>query len=65
MGEFVGANRGLGFLIFQANYQLDIAGAFSLFAVLSAMGIALHAGLRWLERRCVFWVAPLDPAAGH
>ncbi len=57
VGEFVGANRGLGFLILQANYQLDIAGAFSLFVVLSVMGVSLHALLRWVERRCVFWVA--------
>ena len=60
VGEFVGANRGLGFLILQANYQLDIAGAFSLFVVLSVMGIALHGALRWIERRCVFWIAPVE-----
>jgi hypothetical protein len=50
VGEFVGANRGLGFLILQANYQLDIAGAFALFAVLSILGICLHATLRFIER---------------
>jgi NitT/TauT family transport system permease protein len=64
VGEFVGANRGLGFLILQANYQLDIAGAFSLFVVLSIMGVTLHAGLRWLQRRCVFWMASDDPVGG-
>jgi NitT/TauT family transport system permease protein len=63
VGEFVGANRGLGFLILQANYQLDIAGAFSLFVVLSVMGIALHGTLRWIERRCVFWNAPVEQGA--
>ena len=64
VGEFVGANRGIGFLILQANYQLDIAGAFSLFAVLSIMGVTLHACLRWLQRRCVFWMASDDPVGG-
>ena len=49
VGEFVGANRGIGFLILQANYQLDIAGAFSLFVVLSVMGVTLHASLRWFS----------------
>jgi NitT/TauT family transport system permease protein len=63
VGEFVGANQGLGFLILQANYQLDIAGAFSLFVVLSVMGVALHGLLRWCERRLVFWIAPDDRAA--
>lgn len=56
VAEFVGSNYGLGFLILQANYQLDIAGAFSLFVVLSVMGVALHGSLKWLERRCVFWI---------
>jgi NitT/TauT family transport system permease protein len=60
VGEFVGANQGLGFLILQANYQLDIAGAFSLFVVLSIMGVALHWTLRWVERRCVFWMSTED-----
>ena len=64
VGEFVGANKGLGFLILQANYQLDIAGAFSLFAVLSVMGVTLHGTLRWLERRCVFWNAPQEAVTG-
>ncbi len=57
VGEFVGANKGVGFLILQANYQLDIAGAFSLFVVLSIMGVCLHATLRFAERRLVFWAA--------
>jgi NitT/TauT family transport system permease protein len=60
VGEFVGANRGLGFLILQANYSLDIAGAFSLFVVLSVMGVTLHALLRWVQRRCVFWIPAED-----
>jgi NitT/TauT family transport system permease protein len=64
VGEFVGANKGIGFLILQANYQLDIAGAFSLFVVLSVMGVTLHASLRWLQRRCVFWMASTDPVGG-
>lgn len=61
VGEFVGANKGIGFLILQANYQLDIAGAFSLFVVLSLMGVTLHASLRWLQHRCVFWMASDEP----
>jgi NitT/TauT family transport system permease protein len=63
VGEFVGANKGIGFLILQANYQLDIAGTFSLFVVLSMMGVAMHSSLRWVERRCVFWVNPSEPTA--
>jgi len=57
VGEFVGANQGIGFLILQANYQLDIAGAFALFAVLAIMGVTLHGLLRFIERKAVFWAA--------
>ena len=57
VGEFVGSNKGIGFRILQANYQLDIAGAFALFAVLSILGVTLHAILRFVERRTVFWTA--------
>lgn len=55
VGEFVGANKGIGYRILQANYALDIAGAFALFAILSIMGLVFHATLRFLERRIVFW----------
>ena len=55
VGEFVGANRGIGFLILQANFALDIAAVFALFVVLSILGVALHALLQWAQRRIVFW----------
>jgi NitT/TauT family transport system permease protein len=55
VGEFVGSNQGIGFLILQANFALDIAAAFALFVVLSIMGVTLHATLQWAQRRIVFW----------
>lgn len=55
VGEFVGANKGIGFLILQANFALDIAAAFALFVVLSIMGVTLHGLLQWAQRRIVFW----------
>lgn len=55
VGEFVGATKGIGFRILQANYNLDIAGAFALFAVLSILGLTLHGLLKFTERRLVFW----------
>jgi len=57
VGEFVGATRGIGFRILQANYNLDIAGAFALFMVLSLLGLTLHGTLKFIERRTVFWTA--------
>ena len=57
VGEFVGAQKGIGFRILQANYNLDIAGVFSLFAVLSLLGLSMYATLRLIERKVVFWSA--------
>lgn len=55
VGEFVGSNKGIGFLILQANFALDIAAAFALFVVLSIMGVTLHSLLQLAQRRIVFW----------
>jgi NitT/TauT family transport system permease protein len=55
VGEFVGAQAGLGVLILQYNSNLDIASVYSLFVVLAAMGLAMHFAMRWLERRLCFW----------
>ena len=55
VGEFVGAQAGLGVLILQYNSNLDIAGVYSLFVVLAAMGLVMHFSMRLLERRLCFW----------
>ncbi len=55
VGEFVGAQRGLGTLILSMNAQMDIAGTFSVFIILALVGIAIHKCLRMVERRVLFW----------
>lgn len=55
VGEFVGARTGIGVLILQANFSLNLARVFSLIAVLSISGIVLSMILRTLERRICFW----------
>lgn len=55
VGEFVGAQRGLGTLILSMNSQMDTAGTFSVFIILALIGILMHAVLRFLERRILFW----------
>jgi NitT/TauT family transport system permease protein len=55
VGEFVGAQRGLGTLILSMNAQMDIAGTFSVFIILSLVGVLLHQSLRIIERRLLFW----------
>ena len=46
IGEFVGGNRGLGYLIIVANQELDTALAFAAIFLLSVAGIILYAADR-------------------
>jgi NitT/TauT family transport system permease protein len=56
VGEFVGALAGLGYLISVFNFNLDVPGVFAIIIVLSALGSALHAVVRFVGRRSVFWI---------
>jgi NitT/TauT family transport system permease protein len=58
VGEFVGAQRGLGNLILQFNVTLDIAGVFAVLILLAVLGIALHLVMQAVERRVIFWSQP-------
>lgn len=55
VGEFVGSDRGLGYLLIQANGTMDVQLAFSVLIVLSLMGVLLFAALDLLERACLPW----------
>lgn len=63
VGEFVGAKKGLGYLILQYNYQFNIAGMFSILIVLAAFGMLLHGIVGFIERRVVFWAGEDSHAA--
>lgn len=56
VGEFVGAQAGLGYLILQRDFSMDTAGVFAILIVLSVIGILLHAAMRFIARRVIFWV---------
>lgn len=55
VGEFVGARAGIGYLILQANFALDLPAVFALLTVLGALGVLLSVGMRAIERRVCFW----------
>jgi NitT/TauT family transport system permease protein len=63
VGEFVGAKAGLGYLILQMNYNMDIAGMFAALVVLGIMGIVLNAVMQFARRKIVFWQS--DHFAAH
>jgi NitT/TauT family transport system permease protein len=56
VGEFVGAKAGLGYLILQKNFNLDMAGTFAILIILSAIGVGLHALVSLVRRHVVFWM---------
>ncbi|MFG1420728.1 ABC transporter permease [Roseixanthobacter liquoris] len=58
VGEFIGADRGLGNLLMQLNYNMDVSGMFAVLVVLALLGIALHAMVRFFHVRLVFWGKP-------
>ncbi len=55
VGEFVGAQKGVGSIILQANANLDVPRIFSLLVVLSAIGLTSYVCLELLRRRILFW----------
>lgn len=55
IGEWVGAQRGLGFLMIQANARLRVDLVFAAILWLSAMGLTMWMLVGVLERRVVRW----------
>ncbi len=55
VAEFVGANSGLGMLIQSMNFNMDVAGQFSVLLILSLMGLLLNRCIHLLRRRILFW----------
>jgi NitT/TauT family transport system permease protein len=55
VGEFIGAQEGLGYLLLQTNYNFDIAGMFAVLVVLSVMGMVAHLAIRFTQRKVAFW----------
>lgn len=58
VGEFIGSDKGLGHVLMQLNYSMDIAGMFAILLILAAMGVTFYAIVRTLHRRVVFWAEP-------
>lgn len=57
VAEFVGAQRGLGVLLLQAQTNLDTAGMIVILVMLAFIGMCANFGVRLLERRVTYWVA--------
>lgn len=55
VGEFVGSKAGLGYLIIQMNYSMDVAGMFAVLVILGLMGVVLNLLITTLRKRIIFW----------
>jgi NitT/TauT family transport system permease protein len=56
VGEFVGAQVGLGYLVVTLNFALDVPGVFAVLIVLSAIGLIMHGVMRLAARHYIFWI---------
>lgn len=55
VGEFVGSNQGIGFIILVSSYHLEIVRMFSAVIVAALTGIVFFGIISFLEKRIVFW----------
>jgi putative hydroxymethylpyrimidine transport system permease protein len=55
IGEWVGAQKGLGYLMIQANARLKVDLVFAVILYLSLMGLLLWFGVGWLEKKSIRW----------
>lgn len=55
VGEFVGANQGLGYVILQANGNVDTAMLFAALIIMSLLGIVLFAIIEIAEKLLIPW----------
>lgn len=56
VGEFVGAQVGLGYLIASLNFNMDVSGMFAVLIFLALIGLMLHAVVKFAKSYFVFWV---------
>lgn len=56
VGEFVGAQVGLGNLILIENFRMNIAGVFAILIILAVVGVVIHRVVAYVHRKYVFWV---------
>jgi NitT/TauT family transport system permease protein len=55
VGEYVGANRGLGALIIASQGTMDTTFMFAVIALLTLLGVGLYLAVVLVERRILAW----------
>lgn len=55
VGEFMGADKGIGMLINTFNFQLEMDKVYALIIILSVIALLLYLFIEWLDKKIVFW----------
>jgi NitT/TauT family transport system permease protein len=55
VGEFVGGSEGLGVVLKDFYFQLEVASGFAIIIALAVIGLAVYGAVELVERRLVFW----------
>jgi NitT/TauT family transport system permease protein len=55
VAELVGAEKGLGMLMQSMNFNMDVAGQFSILFILAILGLILNEFISIVRRRVLFW----------
>jgi len=55
VGEFIGADRGLGYVLIFANGGMDTTLMFAALVWISVLALAFYALVAWTERACLQW----------
>ncbi len=60
VGEFIGSNKGLGFLIISNYYTLNTPYVFATITASSLLGIIFYYTIHLVERRIITWTVTID-----
>lgn len=61
VGEFVGANEGIGYIILVSSYHLETVNMFAALFMSAIAGVVLFLIISYIDRKVVFWmVNPLN-----
>ncbi|MEE8599946.1 ABC transporter permease [Euzebya tangerina] len=55
VAEFVSGSQGLGVLVKDFNFRLDIAAAFAMIASLGLLGLVMYGAVAYADKKIVFW----------
>jgi len=56
VGEFVGAEKGLGVMLVQAQFQMNIPAVFAILMILVILGLLFNLSVKLIRQRLLFWI---------